>query len=104
MDVSLYPLAALIMSCDNWDTFEIVRMEQFKKILLKGIEKGCLLHDEDYAWQIMEIAAANNDPTEFMDDMERYYDILATAAEHGNTIALDIMNQIWEPEQIIEED
>lgn len=46
----------------------------------------------------------NNDPEEFMTDMERYYDILATAAEEGNEIALDIMNTIWEPEQIIEED
>lgn len=39
-----------------------------------------------------------------MTDMERYYDILAKAAEEGNEIALDIMNTIWEPEQIIEED
>lgn len=103
-DVSLYPLKALLAACDNWTTFEIVRLKQFKEILLKGIDKGCLLHDENYAWQIMEIAATNNDPAEFMDDMERYYDILATAAENGNTIALDIMNRIWEPEQIIEED
>lgn len=103
-DISLYPLYALLMACENWTTFEIVRMKQFKKILLKGIEKGCLLHDVDYAWQTMELAATNNDPTGFMDDMERYYDIIAACAEHGNTIALDIMNQIWEPEQIIEED
>lgn len=103
-DVSRYPLNALLAASDNWTTFEIVRLEQFKKILLKGIGKGCLLHDVDYAWQIMEVAATNNDPAEFMDDMERYYDILATAAENGNTIALDIMNRIWEPEQIIEED
>lgn len=30
--------------------------------------------------------------------------ILATAAESGNLIARDIMNDIWEPENIIEED
>lgn len=96
-DVSLYPLNALIAACDNWTTFEIVRMNQFKKILLKGVSKGCLLHDVDYAWQIMETAAINNDPAEFMDDKELYYSILATAAENGNTVALDIMNKIWKP-------
>lgn len=102
--IQLYPLAALLASTDNWQTCEIVRMERFREILLEGIDLGCLAPDMDFSWEILEIAAKNNDPTEFMTDMERYYDILATASEEGNTIALDIMNQIWEPEQIIEED
>ena len=39
-----------------------------------------------------------------MTDMDRYYDLLASAAEEGNEDALDIMNTIWPPEQLIEED
>lgn len=103
-DVSYYPLYALLAASDNWFTLEIVRPEQFKEILLEGIDKGCLEPNIDYAWQIMDLAAQHNDPTGFMDDMDRYYDILATATKAGNPVALDIMNQIWEPEQIIEED
>ena len=55
-------------------------------------------------FETVPLEQINNDPEEFMTDMERYYDILATADEEGNEIALDIMNAIWEPEQIIEED
>ena len=82
----------------------MTRMSHFKAILLEGIEKGCLAPQCDLAWQWLEMAATNNDPTLFVDDMDLYYDLLATAAEKGNSIALDIMNTIWEPEQIIEED
>lgn len=50
------------------------------------------------------MAATNNDPNEFIDDKDLYYDLLATAAEEGCDEARDIMNEIWPPEQIIEED
>ena len=40
----------------------------------------------------------------FKEKLNHYYDILCTAAEAGNNIALNLMNTIWEPEQIIEED
>ncbi len=43
-------------------------------------------------------------PEIFMDDTELYYDLLAIGAEEGSDIARDIMNAIWEPENIIEED
>ena len=46
----------------------------------------------------------NNDPGEFADDMDLYYDALATAAENGTWIARDIMDMIWEPENCQEED
>ena len=103
-DVEMYPMKALLDASNDWSTFVITRMSHFKAILLEGIEKGCLAPQCDIAWQWLEMAATNNDPTLFVDDMDLYYDLLATAAEEGNSIALDIMNTIWEPEQIIEED
>lgn len=102
--VELYPLKALLTASNNWSTFLIVRIGFFQDILLEGIEQGCLEPENSLAWEWLEVAAQNNDPTDFMYDTERYYDILATAAEEGNSIALDIMNTIWEPENIIEED
>ncbi|MGN0232131.1 MAG: hypothetical protein ACI4A8_07970 [Muribaculaceae bacterium] len=103
-DVEMYPMKALLDASNDWSTFVITRMSHFKAILLEGIEKGCLAPQCDLAWQWLEMAATNNEPTLFVDDMDLYYDLLATAAEEGNSIALDIMNTIWEPEQIIEED
>lgn len=102
--VEAYPLKALLFASNNWSKCIIARIGFFQDILLEGIEKGCLEPDKHLAWEWLEAAATNNDPEEFMTDMEHYYDILATAAENGNDIALDIMNTIWEPEQIIEED
>ncbi len=97
-------LKALLTCTNNWGTFEIARLTMFQHMLLEAIDAGALEPDNHFAWDIMEIAALNNDPELFMTDMERYYDLLATAAEEGNAIALDIMNTIWEPENIIEED
>ena len=102
--VEVYPLKALLAASNNWATGLIVRRGLFQNILLEGIEKGCLAPDKEVAWEWLDTAAVNNDPTFFMTDMERYYDILCTAAEAGNNIALNLMNTIWEPEQIIEED
>lgn len=102
--VEIYPLKALLVASNNWSTFLIVRIGFFQDILLEGIEKGCLKPDMNLAWQWLKVAATNNDPEEFMLDMDLYYDILATAAEEGNDIACEIMNTIWEPENIIEED
>ena len=99
-----YPMKALLVASNNWSTFLFARDGFYRDILLEGIEKGCLAHDNGIAWNWMEIAATNNDPELFMDDMDEFYNILADAAEAGNTIALDIMNSIWEPENIIEED
>lgn len=103
-DVELYVVKALLHGSNNWSTFVLTRSSLFKDILLEGIERGTLGPDCKTAWEWMEMASYNNDPTEFMDDMERYYDILATAAEAGRTEALDIMNTIWEPENCQEED
>lgn len=100
----LYVLKVLLAASNNWSTGEIIRPHLFREQLLEGIERGCLAPENTAAWEWLETAAANNDPAEFMDDKERYYDLLATAAENGNEIALGIMNTIWEPERIIEED
>lgn len=103
-NVGLYPLYALLSASNNWATTVIVRISQFREILLEGIEKGCLAPDCDTGWSWLEFAANVNDPETFMTDMDRYFDILMTAAENGNLAARDIMNTIWEPEQEIEED
>lgn len=103
-DIGLYVLKAILMASNDWSTGEFVRPSLFRQILLEGIEKGCLTPDYANDWDWLETAAENNDPAEFMDDMDRWYDILASAVECGNEVARDIMNRIWEPEQIIEED
>ncbi len=103
-NVGLYPLKALLHATNDWYTFKILRLGLFQSILLEGIERGALSPDDAEGWEWLKLIAADNDPSEFMPDMERYYDLLATAAEAGNTDALDIMNEIWPPEQIIEED
>lgn len=102
--VDLYPLKALVASAASGDPWKINDFDLFRKILLEGIDNGCLAPDMDAAWNILDRASESNDPALFMDDTERFYDILATAVEEGNYTALDIMNLIWEPEQIIEED
>ena len=102
--VGSWPLKALLSACNNWHSAVIVRLGQFQEILLEGIENGALSPDDAEGWSWMKVAAETNDPESFMTDMDRYYDLLASAVENGNTDALDIMNEIWEPEQIIEED
>lgn len=71
---------------------------------MEGIERGSLAPDNYFGWEWMEVATKYNAPTDFMEDMELYYEVLDTAACHGVVEAIDIMDSIWEPEQIIEED
>lgn len=103
-DIELYPMKALLASSNDWNTGLITRMGLFKIILKEGIENGSLAPENEYAWEWLGAAATNNNPEEFMDDMTLYYSILSDAAESGVTVALDIMDRIWEPENIIEED
>lgn len=102
--VCLYPLKALLMASNNWNHLNIVRLGLYQIILLEGIEKGALAPDDEVGWSWMHTAAINNNPTYFMTDMDRYYDLLMSAVENGNEDALEIMNQIWEPENCQEED
>ncbi len=41
---------------------------------------------------------------DLVEDKLALYDLLADESEGGNTLALDVMNEIWPPENIIEED
>ncbi|MBP3298395.1 MAG: hypothetical protein J6L73_01795 [Muribaculaceae bacterium] len=43
-------------------------------------------------------------PGEFADDMDLYYNVLATAAKNGVWLARDIIDKICEPENCQEED
>lgn len=103
-DVELYSMNALLAASNDWSTGLITRMGLYKNILLEGIGKGALAPENEYAWEWIGSAATNNDPEEFIDDKTLYYDLLSSAAESGITVALDIMDRIWEPENIIEED
>ncbi len=93
---------ALLDSCNNWSTLVIARISEFKRAFAIAVDEDDF--EYDFAWDTLELAAQNNNPQYFMDDMDKYYDFLATATENGNDVALDIMNTIWEPENIIEED
>lgn len=103
-EIGMYPLYALLNASNNWYSGAIVRLSQFREILLEGIGKGCLAPDCSEGWEWLRIAADCNDPAEFMTDMERYYNIIMDAVANGDENAREIMDTIWEPEQEIEED
>lgn len=104
-NTGLYVALALLSASGRWEYCVIHCPEKFRKIFTEGLRKGALAPDDDNpAWDWMEIAIKNNDPGDFADDMDLYYDALATAAENGIWIARDIMDMIWEPENCQEED
>lgn len=104
-NTGIYVALALLTASSNWKYCEIYRPEQFREIFTEGLRKGALAPNIDnQAWQWMEIAIRNNDPGEFANDMDLYYDVLATAAENGIWLARDIIDMIWEPENCQEED
>lgn len=100
----LYVAKALLTEYNNWGTCKINNLNFFRQQLLEGIERGSLAPDNYFGWEWMEVATKYNAPTDFMEDMELYYEVLDTAACYGVVEAIDIMDSIWEPEQIIEED
>ena len=103
-NTGLYVAKALLNIYNDWSTCEISDLSAFRKELFEGIEHGCLAPDNHYSWEWLEVATKYNNPDCFMEDMDLYYEVLDTAASHGVVEAIDIMNSIWEPEQIIEED
>lgn len=103
-NTGLYVATALLNIYNDWSTCEISDLHTFQKELLEGIEHGCLAPDNYYGWEWLEVATKYNNPDCFMEDMDLYYEVLDSAASHGVVEAIDIMNSIWEPEQIIEED
>ena len=103
-NTGLYVAKALLNLYNDWSTCKISDLYTFHKELLEGIEHSCLALDNCYGWEWLEVAAKYNNPASFMEDMDLYYELLDSAASHGVVEAIDIMNSIWEPEQIIEED
>ena len=103
-NTGLYVAKALLNLYNDWSTCKISNLSAFQKELFEGIEHGCLTPDNYYGWEWLEVATKYNDPACFMEDMDLYYELLDTAASRGVAEAIDIMNSIWEPEQIIEED
>ena len=103
-NTGLYVAKALLNLYNDWSTCKISDLYTFHKELLEGIEHSCLAPDNCYGWEWLEVAAKYNNPASFMEDMDLYYELLDSAASHGVVEAIDIMNSIWEPEQIIEED
>lgn len=95
---------ALLESSRDWSKCEITYMDRFKKLFLEAINHGALAPDNVVGWDWVEISSRYNDPSKFMDDTLRFYDILADAGEHGITEAFDIIDMIWEPENCREED
>lgn len=100
----MFPLRALLAATDRWNIPEIVRPDEFRRLLLEGVEEGALAPECEIGWYWLGIAAEYNDPTHFMDDMERYYELLADAAAEDVGEAREIMDRIWEPENLQEED
>lgn len=104
-NTGLYVAWALLSASGRWEHCVIHCPARFRKIFTEGLRKGALAPDIDNpAWEWMEIAIRNNDPGDFADDMDLYYEALATAAENGVWLARDIMDMIWEPENCQEED
>lgn len=69
--------------CNHWGTCKINSLYFFRQQLLKGIECGCLTPDNYFGWEWLEVATKYNDPADFMEDMELYYEVLDTAAGYG---------------------
>lgn len=104
-NAGMYVALALLEASDDWGTCKIDRPDVFREIFTKGLQENALAPNiENPAWDWMEVAIKNNDPSEFADDMDLYYDALATASGNGVWLARDIVDIIWEPENCQEED
>lgn len=103
-NTGMWVAKALLESSDDWSTLVITDFNRFRSILLEGINAGTLSPSDLEGWDWMETASKNNDPELFMEDMDKYYDLLADASENGVLDARDILDMIWEPENCQEED
>lgn len=60
---TVYPLKALLTSADDWNSCEIVRVDQYRKILKEGVEKyafGQGARQSAKAWEYLELAMRTN--------------------------------------------
>ncbi len=60
-------------------------------------ENSGLVNNEESFSLLLKVA-------DLVEDKFALYDLLADESEGGNALALDVMNEIWPPENIIEED
>ncbi len=102
-------LRARLSAGNNWGNWVLQRPSLFAIIVQEGIDRyGCLAPDRVADWKMFEHLSWANDPTDFIEDKDVYYDILSTAVEEGNSTVSDIASTlrdtIWEPEDVMDED
>ena len=95
---------AVLASSNDWSTMRITRNGLFVMMLEEAIDAGALAPDDEESWGWIHQAYFANPDADLMLDYERLYDFLMTAAEAGNELALEILLDIWPPEEEIEED
>ena len=83
---------------NSWATCKIDNIRYFRERLREGIGHGCLAPDNYFGWEWMEVAAKYNDPSDFMEDMELYREVVETAAGQGMVAAIDLLHTVWETE------
>ncbi len=79
-----YPLLALLKASDDWDSYEIVRRDEFRQILRKGIEKGCLGPEEYTAWYFMMNIVDDNDYNEIFEDKDEIIALCENAVKDNS--------------------
>lgn len=104
-DVEWYVPLAVLSAADNWADVRLARPYIFRNLLFEGVRHGALSPDNKFAWHWIEIAARENDPAEFMDDRQRFCDLLRRAAEAGNEEASQILETLSDNDnKLIKED
>lgn len=97
-NTGLYVAKALLSVYNSWATCKIDNIRYFRERLREGIGHGCLAPDNYFGWEWMEVAAKYNDPSDFMEDMELYREVVETAAGQGMVAAIDLLHTLWETE------
>ena len=95
---------AALAATNNWATLRLTRNGLFVLKLQEAVEAGALAPDDEESWAWLTAVHEANPDADLMDDYERLYDFLMTAAEAGCAAALDICLDIWPPEDVMEED
>ncbi len=102
----LYLYRSFLMACNNWYRNIVTRGSGFKIDLLDAVNHyGALSPGDSIGWMVMQEVVLKNPRLDFMDDMDRFYDIVSTAVEEGDQevfdMALEVRNAIWEPEETV---
>lgn len=84
--VHLYPLKALLVTADDWQTGKIERKATFMSIMGEGIAKGCLAPDSD-GWEWLRFLSVTNNPFEYFTDRAALRRMVSEASDSGNEAA-----------------